>query len=191
MMEMLGTLEQGYLRPKPIFPESILGHLFMRKYGMNREQRAQIIRATNGSSRFKDIERLVRASDIEEHRYDDPRGTKHRRETYAVSTSPQQQQQQVLAVHQDDDSSSIVDLDADSSSSDEQILAAEEVDDTDNEELHEILELKQKAKEKFRKSYKNYKETKKKVKEIKKSRQPYYPVVALNQPESGNATGST
>ena len=73
MMEMLGSLEHGHLKPKPIFPQAILGHLFMRKFGLNREQRAHIIRSTNGSSRLEDVERIVRASDLEEFRSDDRR----------------------------------------------------------------------------------------------------------------------
>ena len=52
MKQMLGTLEMGHIKAKPIFPQSVLGHLFMRKYGLSREQRAQIVRSTNGSSRF-------------------------------------------------------------------------------------------------------------------------------------------
>eukprot|EP00435_Cladocopium_sp_Y103_P054387 s19_g17.t1 len=66
MQHMLGTLEVGHLTPRPILPQSVLGHLYMRKYGLSRDQRAQIIRATNGSSRFKDVERIMRASDLEE-----------------------------------------------------------------------------------------------------------------------------
>ena len=37
MLRMLGTLEHGHLKPKPILPQSILGHLYMRKFGLNRE----------------------------------------------------------------------------------------------------------------------------------------------------------
>lgn len=33
---------------------------------MNREQRAHIIRSTNGSSRLDDVEHIIRASDLEE-----------------------------------------------------------------------------------------------------------------------------
>ena len=58
MKQMLGTLEMGHIKPRPIFPQSVLGHLFMRKYGLSREQRAQIVRSTNGSSRFVDVERI-------------------------------------------------------------------------------------------------------------------------------------
>jgi hypothetical protein len=33
----------------------------MRKFGLGRDQRAQVIRATGGSSRFDDIEKILRA----------------------------------------------------------------------------------------------------------------------------------
>jgi len=82
MLRMLGTLEHGHLKPKPILPQSILGHLYMRKFGLNREQRAQIIRATNGSSRLADVERILRASDLEEFRSEDRRRQEDRRPTY-------------------------------------------------------------------------------------------------------------
>ena len=61
MQRVLGTLEPGYRKPKPIFPQSVLGHLFMRKFGLNREQRSLVIRSTGGSSRFLDVERILRA----------------------------------------------------------------------------------------------------------------------------------
>ena len=70
MQHMLGTLEPGKLKPNPIFPQSVLGHLYMHKYGLSREQRAQIIRATNDSSRSMDVERIMRASDLEETKDD-------------------------------------------------------------------------------------------------------------------------
>ena len=108
---MLGTLEPGKLKPTPIFPQSVLGHLYMRKYGLSREQRAQIIRATNGSSRFVDVERIMRASDLEETK-DDRRVQKPgRREAYEVSAK-RQKQQVFLA---DDDSSDLVDYENESS----------------------------------------------------------------------------
>ena len=65
MQRMLGTVEASHTKPKPVFPQSVLGHLFMRKFGLSKEQRAQVIRATGGSSRFTDIERILRASDFE------------------------------------------------------------------------------------------------------------------------------
>ena len=52
MQCILGTLEPGFRKQKPIFPQSVLGHLFLRKFGLNREQRSQVIRSTGGSSRF-------------------------------------------------------------------------------------------------------------------------------------------
>jgi hypothetical protein len=187
MQQMLGTLEMGHIKPKPIFPQSVLGHLFMRKYGLSRAQRAQVVRATNGSSRFQDIERILRASDLEESRSDDRRASKPvRRDTYAV-------QKHVYAAESD---SSSVDADmlgsADSDAS-EDALAAENQSSSDEDvkaEIEEVFELQRKAKEKFKKSFKNYKDVKRKVKELKRNRQPYYPVVALNQPPDAGQPSS-
>ena len=53
MAHLLGTIEVGHTKPSPIFPSTVLGHLFMRKYGLSREQRAQVIRSTGGSSKLK------------------------------------------------------------------------------------------------------------------------------------------
>ena len=44
MQRVLGTLEPSHRKPKPIFPQSVLGHLFMRKFGLGKDQRAMIIR---------------------------------------------------------------------------------------------------------------------------------------------------
>ena len=89
MQRVLGTVEASHTKPKPVFPQSVLGHLFMRKFGLSKEQRAQVIRATGGSSRFADIERILRASDFEESKSDDRRGSRppqkvQRREAYAI-----------------------------------------------------------------------------------------------------------
>jgi hypothetical protein len=159
----------------------------MRKYGLSRDQRAQVVRATNGSSRFRDIERILRASDLEESRSDDRRASKPvRRDTYAV-------QKHVYAAESD---SSSVDADmlgsADSDAS-EYALAAENQSSSDEDvkaEIEEVFELQRKAKEKFKKSFKNYKDVKRKVKELKRNRQPYYPVVALNQPPDAGQPSS-
>ena len=48
----------GHLKRKPIFPSVVLGHLFMRKYRLNREQRSQVIWSTRGSCRFEDVEKV-------------------------------------------------------------------------------------------------------------------------------------
>ena len=190
MQHMLGTLEPGKLKPTPIFPQSVLGHLYMRKYGLSREQRAQIIRATNGSSRFVDVERIMRASDQEETK-DDRRVQKTgRRDAYAVSAKRDKQQ---VFLADDDESSELVDFENESSETgDDEVLAAahEDEDDSENDEAIEILEMHKKTKDKFRKAFRSYKDSRKKVKEIRKSRQTYYPVVALNQ-QSSDATGSS
>lgn len=191
MLRMLGTLEHGHLKPKPILPQSILGHLYMRKFGLNREQRAQIIRATNGSSRLADVERILRASDLEEFRSEDRRRQEDRRptkvmrkEAYAVQDS----EHHVAAVDEGaDSSSSLVAFDSDSDPQSEEAHIVGDDGETD-QELHEAFEIQKRAKKEFRRNFKTYKETKKKVREIKKSRTPYHlPVVALG-PE-GSAPG--
>ena len=66
MQRSLEKLEAGHTRLRPVFPALVLGHLFMRKYGLNREPRSQVIRSIGGSSRLEDIERVIRASDYED-----------------------------------------------------------------------------------------------------------------------------
>ena len=183
MQQMLGVLEQGHLKPRPIFPQSILGHLFMKKYGLSREQRASVIRATNGSSRYDDVERILRASDyetmIDERKLDRrPHRPPPRRETFAVQDNPPERQY-VHEVH--DESTSPEGLDSADSGVSEEIHAAEDhhdPGDTDAE-IEEVYELQKKAKLQVKKGMKTYKETKKRVRELKKQRQPYYPVVAI------------
>ena len=70
MLRSLERLEAGHTRLRPVFPAVVLGHLFTRKYGLNREQRSQVIRSTGGSSRLEDIERVIRASDYEDRERD-------------------------------------------------------------------------------------------------------------------------
>lgn len=40
MQQVLGSIEKSYTKAKPIFPQSVLGHLYMRKYGLSKEQLA-------------------------------------------------------------------------------------------------------------------------------------------------------
>ena len=40
MMEDLELLKFGHVKLKPVFPAVVLGDLFMRKYGLSREQRS-------------------------------------------------------------------------------------------------------------------------------------------------------
>eukprot|EP00438_Fugacium_kawagutii_P028282 Skav227626 [mRNA] locus=C9358797:125:8101:- [translate_table: standard] len=186
MLEMLGTLEQGHLRPKPIFPQAILGHLYMRKFGLNREQRAHIIRATNGSSRLDDVERIVRASDLEEFKADDRRRPDDRRpkppprkEAYAVEAP-------------EDSSSSLVNPndETDESISGDALAAEADPEAESDQELQEVYEVQKRAKKEYKKQYKTYKESRRRVREIKKSRSPYLPIVALQQSGDTAATGS-
>eukprot|EP00438_Fugacium_kawagutii_P012099 Skav209448 [mRNA] locus=scaffold2199:144696:152896:- [translate_table: standard] len=187
MQQMLGTLEPGKLKPTPIFPQTVLGHLYMRKYGLSRDQRAMVIRSCNGSSRFTDVERIMRASDLEESR-DDRRPRADDKRTRPARRDTMVAEQKTMSAD-DDQSSEVIDYECETSEdSNDEILAAMNEEDSDDEEAIEVLELHKKTKEKFRKAFVNYKESKKKVKDIKRSRQPYYPVVALNQPNSSAAT---
>ncbi len=168
----------------------------MRKFGLSREQRAHIIRSTNGSSRLDDVERIIRASDLEEFRQDD-RSRKHddrkpakmlRRDTYAMQSEPSQQ---AFVADGHDSSSSLMDPNDESESESQEALAVGEPDDEDEQELQEVYEVQKKAKKEFKKNYKTYKESRKKVREIKKNRTPYLPVVALQQQQSGDGAGGS
>ena len=166
MMESLELLEVGHLKLKPVFPSVVLGHLFLRKYGLSQDQRSQVIRSTGGSSRFEDIEKVIRASDFENsapepgHRALPHRA--HRREVMAA------------------DEESSIDEPSDLS---EEIQEADE--ETDDEELEEAYEIQKKAKANAKKAFRNYKDSRRKVREIKKDRQPYMPVVAIPPGSSG------
>ncbi|CAJ1350729.1 unnamed protein product [Effrenium voratum] len=155
---------------RPVFPQSVLGHLFMRKLGLSREQRAQVIRATGGSSRFQDVERIMRASDMEDRRPEQR------------PQPPHKGKREVYAMEHGDESSELIEPDFEDS--DEEVNAVypdeydPEEDPEEQEELAEIYAVQQKAKKEFKKSYRTYKESKKKVREIKRARQPYLPVVA-------------
>ena len=152
MRRMLGTLEPSHRKPKPIFPQSVLGHLFMRKFGLNREQRALVIRSTGGSSRFLDVERILRASDLEDQRSDDRRLVKPqlkpgKRDTFAVQEN-------------DPESSSIEMPMSETDESIGEVFAEEEVvEDESENELAEVYEIQKKAKRDFKKNFKTYKET--------------------------------
>ena len=183
MQRVLGTLEPSHRKPKPIFPQSVLGHLFMRKFGLGKDQRAMIIRSTGGSSRFLDVERLMRASDIDDNnRFDDKR--------QRVQLKPNRRDA-FVAQEQDDGSSSIGDPMTDTEDEQPEVFAGEKSEESENsieEELAEIYEIQKKAKKEFKKSFRTYKDSKKKVKEIKKSRigpSSYFPVVAMPPDQSG------
>ena len=65
---------KGWKKATPRPTEVVLGHLFMKKYGLTREQRTMVVRATGGSSRFSDVERIMRASDFEDRGNEAGRG---------------------------------------------------------------------------------------------------------------------
>ena len=153
----------------------------MKKYGLSREQRASVIRATNGSSRYDDVERILRASDyetvIDERKLDRrPHRPPPRRETFAVQDY-QPEPEYVHEVH--DESTSPEGLDSADSGAWEEVHAAEDEPGDTEAEIEEVYELQRKAKLQVKKGMKTYKETKKRVRELKKQRQPYYPVVAI------------
>ena len=188
MQQILGSVERSHRKPKPIFPQSVLGHLYMRKYGLSKEQRSQVIRATGGSSRFLDVERILRASDIEDNHRRDPKRHQvpfksQRRDAYAVQVN-------------DDDASSSIEAPMSSTESGEEAMlgeTGEKSGDGSDEELQEVYEMQKKAKRDFKKSFfRTYKESKKRVKEIKKSRSgtPYFPVVAMTPEQAAASSGA-
>ena len=186
MQRVLGTVEAFHTKPKTVFPQSVLGHLFMPKFGLSKEQRAQVIRATGGSSRFADIERILRASDFEETKSDD-------RRSRPPLKAPRLDAYAVQAEMEDFVSSLDVPLTSDSG---DEVYAGEhehegqgEGDSTEEEEIQQILEIQKKANKDFKRNFKTYKGSKKKVREIKKSRQPFFPVVAI-PPEGQGASSS-
>ena len=180
MQRVLGTIEQSFTSPKPIFPQSVLGHLFMRKFGLTKEQRAQVIRSTGGSSRFRDVERIMRASDFEDGKHEDRRQDR-RQKPYP----PSRHRRDTFQVEAESDSSLSV---PPSTESDQDVLVAdEEGSGTSAEELQEAFEVAKQAKKDFKRNARTYKESKRKVREIKKSRQPFYSVVAV---PPGEMTGS-
>ena len=165
--------------------------------------------ATGGSSRFAEVERILRASDFDEprSRQDERRQHTHthththtrhgssrtpRRESYAVA----HREQEVHAM--EDDSSDLQGPLTRGSDSDDAYIADQPADgppdhdENDSDlELQEVYELKQNAKKDFKKSFKNIKREPKKgqgEQESKKARQPYYPVVALSQPGGSSAS---
>jgi hypothetical protein len=175
MLEQLEVLEEGRLKAKPIFPSIVLGHLYMRKYGLSREQRTAVLRSTGGSSRFEDIERVVRASEFEDRRPEGPGKASHhqrRRESALVADASSGS----LSPDGLDDSEKDV-LEA---SSGENGFS----DDETQEALEEAYEVERKAKDKFKRSARTYKESRKRVQDIRRLRQPHMPVVAI-PPEGG------
>ena len=167
MLQQLEKLEVGHMKLKAIFPEVVLGHLYMKKYGLTREQRTAVVRASGGSSRFKDVERIMRASDFEDRRPEAHRG----------QGSKGFRREAVLEAGEDSQSMSEPSL----APSDEEIHEAdlETEDDETAAELQEIFEGQKKAKANVKKFDRDYRTSRKKVKEIKKSRQGYLAAVAI------------
>ena len=166
MLEQLGQLEAGHLKKRAIFPSVVLGHLFMKKYGLSREQRSQVVRSTGGSCRFEDVERVLRASDFED-RYD------HR------GHSKPARKDAIMATENVSDTMSEPSLEASSAEAHELAEDGMTDDDEVRESLEEALEIQKKAKANVKKRFRSYKESRKRIQEIRKGRQPYYPVVAL------------
>ena len=171
MLQQLGKLEVGHMKLKAIFCEVVLGHLYMKKYGLTREQRTTVVRATGGSSRFRAVERIMRASDFEDRR---PRASVDKVPEPSRSCAGGWRREPVHV------QPSLV-------PSDEEIHEAdlEPEDDETAAELQEIFEAQKKAKANVKKFYRDYRTSRKKVKEIKKSRQRYMPVVAIPPDDPG------
>ena len=169
MMRSLARLEEGHLRLKPIFPEIVLGHLYMKKYGLSRDQRTAVVRATGGSSKLKDIERIMRASDFEERR---PEGSRR----------PPGRERRESAMEADADSGTLSDPSLGESEQEAHEATLETEDEETILELQDAYETQKKAKANVRRFVKTYRDSRKKVKEIRRSRQPYMPVVAIPPP---------
>ena len=176
MLEQLGQLEAGHLKKRAIFPSVVLGHLFMKKYGLSREQRSQVVRSTGGSCRFEDVERVLRASDFED-RYD------HR------GHSKPARKDAIMATENVSDTMSEPSLEASSAEAHELAEDGMTDDDEVRESLEEAFEIQKKAKANVKKHFRSYKESRKRIQEIRKGRQPYYPVVAL--PPGSEPTASS
>ena len=176
MLESLGQLEVGHLRRSPVFPSVVLGHLFMRKYGLSREQRSQVVRSTGGSCKFEDVEKVLRASDFEDghHRHHQLRPAR---------------KDNVMAA--DGGSESMSEPSVDHSSAEVNELEDDVTEDDEvREELEEAYALQRKSRDNVKKHFRSYKESRKKIQEIKKQRQPYMPVVALPPGTDAPAAGS-
>ena len=161
------------MKLKAIFPEVVLGHLYMKKYGLTREQRTTVVRATGGSSRFRDVGRIMRASDFEDRRPESQRGQgsrDFRREAVLEAGEESQSMSEPSLVPSDEE---VYETDL------------ETEDDETAAELQEIFEAQKKAKANVKKFYRDYRTSRKKVKEIKKSRQGYMPVVAVLPDDPG------
>ena len=180
MMEDLELLEVGHLKLKPVFPAVVQGHLFMRKYGLSREQRSLVVRATGGSSKFEDVERIIRASDFEDRRPESSRDGR---------PAPRQPRREgIFAASTDSPSMSEPSL---RSSGEEAMEADLETEDEDaQEEIMAAYEAQKKAKEGVKRHFKNYRDQRRKVREIRKTRQPYMPVVALAPDGQGTSAAA-
>ena len=84
-LQSLELLEIGHLKLKPVLQAVVLGHLFMRKYGLSRQQRAQVIRLTGGSCSCEDIEKVIKASEFEDRAGDHASRASGRRDTLMVA----------------------------------------------------------------------------------------------------------
>ena len=107
-------------------------------------------------SRYLDVERILRASDLEDQRED--------RKPPKIQLKPGRRE--AYAVQEQDDESFSIDMSiSDSGDDDAEVYMGEDNGENDYEsedELAEVFEMQKKAKRDFRKNYKTYKETKKK-----------------------------
>ncbi|CAE7032082.1 GIP [Symbiodinium natans] len=171
MMRQLGRLEAGHLKLRPVFPSVVLGHLYMKKYGLTREQRTLVVRATGGSSRFEDVERIMRASDFEDRRGEASRAQRPIRKEGVLEADLESPSMSEPLVGSSGDEA----FEADFDTEDDEATAA----------MQDAFEMQKQAKANVKKHFRTYKESRKKIREIKKSRQPYMPVVAIPPEDAG------
>ena len=165
------------MKQRPVFSSVVLGHLFMRKYGLGREQRSHLVRATGGSCRFEDAERILRASDFEDR---PDHGGKH---------GHLRGRKDAVLMAEAGDSGSMSEPSPGASSAEANELDFSTDDAEVMEELEEAYEVQKKEKAKTKRHFRNYRDSRRKIQEIKKNRQPYMPVVAL-APGAPASTGA-
>ena len=107
----------------------------MRKYGLSREPRTQVVRATGGSCRFEDVQRVLRASDFEDRhdsggRQQIQRGTR-KKAAWAVASDSEMSQPSLAATEDE-----ALEMDDEEATEDEEL----------QQSLEEAFKVKKKAK---------------------------------------------
>ena len=143
--------DEGHVKVRPVFPAENLGHLFMRKYGLSREQRSLVISATGGGSKFPDVTQRTAAR--MGRPADGHRGPR-RGGAYEAAVASGSTWEPSFAGAEDE-------------------VHEADLETEDSEVQEELVN----AVANVRRHFRTYKQSRKRVKEIKKSRQPYMPVV--------------